>query len=88
VSIDERIAMSEEKMLDLVQRALDTRGIDDQLVTVGQFNPRGHVGAMFVGGGLASEAGDLIGGVAGLRMLTLRAIRRSAAVRCHARARR
>jgi hypothetical protein len=64
VSIDERIAMSEEKMLDLVQRALDARGIDDQLVAVGQFNPRGHVGGMFVGGGLASEAGDLIGGVA------------------------
>jgi hypothetical protein len=47
VSIDGRIAMSEEKMLDLVQRALDARGIDDQLVAVGQFNPRGHVGGMF-----------------------------------------
>jgi hypothetical protein len=64
VSIDERIAMSEEKMLDLVQRALDARGIDDQLVAVGQFNPRGHVGGMFVGGTLAGEAGGLINGVA------------------------
>lgn len=56
--------MSEEKMLDLVQRALDARGIDDQLVAVGQFNPRGHVGGMFVGGTLAGEAGGLINGVA------------------------
>jgi hypothetical protein len=64
VSIDERIAMSEEKMLDLLQRALDARGIDDPLVAAGQFNPRGHVGGMFVGGTLASEAGGLINGVA------------------------
>jgi hypothetical protein len=62
--IDERIAMSEEKMLDLIQRALDARGIDDQLVAVGQFNPRGHVGGMFAGGTLAGEAGGLVGGVA------------------------
>ena len=36
--------MSEEQMVALVQRALAARGIEDEVVAVGQFNPRGHSG--------------------------------------------
>jgi hypothetical protein len=64
--------MSEENMLDAVQNALVDRGIDDKLIAVGQFNPRGHTGGLFVGGlggselgGLAGEVGDAVGFGAG-----------------------
>jgi hypothetical protein len=33
--------MSEDRMVELVQDALRERGIDDRIVAVGQFNPRG-----------------------------------------------
>jgi hypothetical protein len=55
--------MSEETMVELVQRALEARGIDDRVEAVGQFNPRGHSGGMFVGGLLGGDAGSAIGGV-------------------------
>jgi hypothetical protein len=55
--------MSEEKMVELLQRALDEGGIEDQVVAAGQFNPRGHSGGMFVGGLVGSDAGSLLGGV-------------------------
>jgi hypothetical protein len=64
--------MSEETMLRLVQDALVARGIDDELIAVGQFNPRGHTGGMFAGGlgggelgGLAGEAAEGVGLAAG-----------------------
>jgi hypothetical protein len=50
-------------MVELVQDALRERGIDDQIVAVGQFNPRGHTGGMFVGGLLGGDAGSGLGSV-------------------------
>jgi hypothetical protein len=55
--------MSEESMLELVQEALAARGIDDRVVAVGQFEPRGHTGGLFVGGLLGGDAGGLLGAV-------------------------
>ncbi len=55
--------MSEEGMVELVQGALAARGIEDQIVAAGQFNPRGHTGGMFVGGLVGGDAGGLLGGV-------------------------
>lgn len=57
--------MSEEGMVALVQAALTKRGIDDEVIAAGQFEPRGHTGGMFVGGLVGGEAGDLMGGTAG-----------------------
>ena len=48
-------------MVELVQKALRERGIDDQIVAVGQFNPRGHTGGMFVGGLMGGDAGGGLG---------------------------
>jgi hypothetical protein len=53
--------MSEERMVELVENALRARGIDDQIVAAGQFNPRGHTGGMFVGGLLGGDAGSGLG---------------------------
>jgi hypothetical protein len=53
--------MSEHQMVELVQGALAARGIDDELLAVGQFNPRGHTGGMFVGGLVGDTAGGLLG---------------------------
>jgi hypothetical protein len=55
--------MSEERMVELVQKALRDRGIDDQVIAVGQFNPRGHTGGLFVGGLLGSDAGGALGAI-------------------------
>ena len=59
-------------MIDLVQKALDDRGIDDQVVAVGQFEPRGQSGAGFASGlaggemgGHLGELGDAVGTVGG-----------------------
>ena len=51
-------------MVEMMQEVLATRGIHEELVAVGQFNPRGHVGGLFAGGMVGSEAGGLLGGVA------------------------
>ena len=70
--------MSEEQMVGLVQGALAERGITDEVLAAGQFNPRGHSGGTFAGGlagseagGLAGEAGEAVGlglgSVAGMR---------------------
>jgi hypothetical protein len=70
--------MSEEKMAGLVQDALTARGIKDEVLAAGQFNPRGHTGGMFAGGlaggeaeGLLGQAGEAVGveagSVAGMR---------------------
>jgi hypothetical protein len=48
-------------MVGLVQGALATRGITDEVLAAGQFNPRGHTGGMFAGGMAGSEAGGLLG---------------------------
>jgi tetratricopeptide (TPR) repeat protein len=53
--------MSEEQMVGLVQGALAARGITDEVLAAGQFNPRGHTGGMFAGGLAGSEAGGLLG---------------------------
>jgi len=56
--------MSEQTMVALVQGALGARGIEDEVVAAGQFNPRGHSGGLFVGGLVGGDAGSLLGGVA------------------------
>jgi hypothetical protein len=56
--------MSEETMVALVQEALDSRGIDDQIEAAGQFYPRGHTGGGFAGGLIGGDAGA-VGTVAG-----------------------
>ena len=53
--------MSEETMIAAVQQALKDRGIDDELVAVGQFYPRGHTGGAFAGGLIGSEVGGELG---------------------------
>jgi hypothetical protein len=55
-------AMSEEGMIELVQAALAARGISDEVLAAGQFNPRGHTGGLFAGGLAGGEAGGLLGG--------------------------
>jgi hypothetical protein len=57
--------MSEESMVDLVQGALRAGGVDDEVIAVGQFYPRGHTGGLFAGGFLGGDAGDALGGIAG-----------------------
>ena len=54
-------AMSEERMVELVQDALAASGIRDEVLAAGQFNPRGQTGGMFAGGLAGSEAGGLLG---------------------------
>jgi hypothetical protein len=54
--------MSEATMIELVQRAFDRFGIQDEVLAVGQFNPRGHVGGMFAGGLAGGDVGDRLGG--------------------------
>jgi hypothetical protein len=49
-------------MLELVQNALQKEGLRDELIAVGQFNPRGHSGALFAGGLMGGEAGGRLGG--------------------------
>jgi hypothetical protein len=56
--------MSEENMVEAIQRALAERGIEDEVVAAGQFNPRGHTGGLFVGGLVGGEAGGKLGGAA------------------------
>ena len=51
-------------MVELIQSALDERGIEDRVVAAGQFNPRGHTGGLFVGGLAGGEVGGLVGGLA------------------------
>lgn len=64
--------MSEARMRELVQEALNGRGIDDQMVAVGQFYPRGHTGGRFAGsmaggeiGGMFGDIGETVGDIAG-----------------------
>src|SRR4029077_15135835 len=42
--------MSEAERVSLVQGALKDRGIDDEILAAGQFEPRGRSGSAFIGG--------------------------------------
>jgi hypothetical protein len=53
--------MSEERMVELVHNALTKRGADERVLAVGEFNPRGHTGGLFVGGLTGGEAGGGLG---------------------------
>jgi hypothetical protein len=55
--------MSRARMVEAVQGALGARGITDEIVAAGQFNPRGHTGGLFVGGMVGDAAGSVFGGV-------------------------
>jgi hypothetical protein len=57
--------MSEDKMRDAVQEALGREGVTDEVIAAGQFNPRGHTGAMFAGGLAGDELGGTLGTAAG-----------------------
>jgi hypothetical protein len=70
--------MSEEGMEHAVQEALAREGIAEEVLAAGQFNPRGHTGAMFAGGlagggvggaagSVGEDVGEVIGAVAGPR---------------------
>jgi hypothetical protein len=61
------LAMSEERMTELVQGALAARGIEDEVLAVGQFNPRGHSGGMFTGGLVGVSATTVYGFAAATR---------------------
>jgi hypothetical protein len=56
--------MSEERIVELVQGALRERGIQDEVIAAGQFNPRGHSGGLFAGGLAGGDAGRTLGGLA------------------------
>ena len=50
-------------MINAVQAALDHHGIEDTIVEVGQFSPRGMTGSMFAGGRIGDEVGGAFGNV-------------------------
>ena len=53
--------MSEERMIEIMGEALSSQGIDDAVLAVGEFYPRGHTGAGFAGGLIGSDAGGALG---------------------------
>jgi hypothetical protein len=57
--------MSEEKIVEVVNKALAAAGIGDTVIAAGEFEPRGHSGAGFAGGLIGGDIGDLIGSPAG-----------------------
>lgn len=57
--------MSEQSMIDTVQHALTELGVSDTIEAVGQFNPRGHTGGLFIGGLAGGTVGDMLGGSVG-----------------------
>jgi hypothetical protein len=57
--------MSEERMVEHMNEALASAGIDDTVTAVGEFYPRGHTGAGFAGGFIGGDLGDTLGGTAG-----------------------
>lgn len=50
-------------MIEHVQQALDENGIEDTVIAVGQFNPRGMSGASVAGGLGGGVVGDGLGGL-------------------------
>jgi hypothetical protein len=57
--------MSEERIVEAVQGALDARAVDEQVLAAGQFEPRGFSGGIFVGGLAGDEVGGALGGAVG-----------------------
>jgi len=57
--------MSEEKIVDVVNEALASAGIEDTVIAAGEFNPRGHSGAGFAGGLIGGDIGDSLGSTVG-----------------------
>jgi hypothetical protein len=57
--------MAEKDMIAAVQAAVADRGIDDTIVEVGQFEPRGMVGSIFAGEMIGDELGGSVGGAIG-----------------------
>jgi hypothetical protein len=55
--------MSEAEMVSLAQGALKDRGIDDEILAAGQFEPRGRSGSAFIGGLIGGSVGDEVGGL-------------------------
>lgn len=55
--------MSEAKMTERVQEALQGAGIDDTIEVAGLFYPRGHTGSMFAGGLIGGDIGESFGGL-------------------------
>ena len=55
--------MSEAEMVSLVQGALKDRGIDDEILAAGQFEPLGCSGSAFIGGLIGGTVGDELGGL-------------------------
>ena len=53
--------MNEQELLERCGAVLAEQGVEEEVVAAGIFNPRGHTGAMFVGG----FAGDSVGGALG-----------------------
>lgn len=51
-------------MVALMQSALTAQGIEDEVVAVGEFYPRGHTGGLFAGGLLGGDVGGGLGGLA------------------------
>ncbi len=55
--------MSEQAMVEMVQRALSEAGVQDEVLAAGEFAPRGHSGAAFAGGLVGDEVGSAFGGL-------------------------
>src|SRR5688500_8320124 len=53
--------MSEEKIVEVVNEALASAGIQDTVIAAGEFNPRGHSGAGFAGGWIGGDVGGTMG---------------------------
>ena len=56
--------MSEDQMIATVEKGLADLGVPETVVAAGQFLPRGHTGAMFVGGFVGDGITDAVGGMA------------------------
>jgi hypothetical protein len=56
--------MSEEEMVASMEGALRDLGVEEKIEAVGQFEPRGHTGAMFAGGLIGDSLTSGLGGLA------------------------
>jgi len=55
--------MSEERMVEIAEKALVDLGVPESVEAAGQFLPRGHTGSMFAGGFLGDGLTDAAGGL-------------------------
>ena len=56
--------MSEEEMVQSVEGALSVLGMHEEVEAAGEFQPRGHTGAMFAGGFAGDALASGVGGLA------------------------